>query len=157
MPAGFDVTLPVPAPARVTVSGKFVDAILNVAVTLRAWLITTEQVPVALVHAPLQPANVEPPAGVAVSTTVVPLAMFAEQVVPQLMPPGFDVTVPVPVPILVIASANVDVAVKVAVTLRAAVMVVVQVPETLVHAPLQPANVEPAAGAAVSVTDVLLA
>jgi hypothetical protein len=45
---------------------------------------------------------------------------------------------------------------KVAVTLRAAVIEVVQ-PPVPVQAPLQPANVEPLAAAAVSVTDVPLA
>ena len=52
-------------------------------------------------------------------------------------------------------SANVDELLNVAVTLRAAVIATTQVPETLVHAPLQPAIVEPLAGAAVSVTEVL--
>jgi hypothetical protein len=45
---------------------------------------------------------------------------------------------------------------NVAVTLRAAVIEVVQ-PPVPVQAPLQPANVEPLAAAAVSVTDVPLA
>jgi hypothetical protein len=43
---------------------------------------------------------------------------------------------------------------KVAVTDAAAVMAIVQVPVPLQPAPLQPVNVEPPAGAAVSVTDV---
>jgi hypothetical protein len=43
---------------------------------------------------------------------------------------------------------------KVAVTLCAAVMLFVQVPVP-VHAPLQPVNVEPVAGAAVRVTELL--
>jgi hypothetical protein len=45
---------------------------------------------------------------------------------------------------------------NVAVTLRAAVIANVQ-PAVPVHAPLQPANVEPVAAAAVSVTEALLA
>ncbi len=59
------------------------------------------------VQAPLQPVNVEPLAAAAVNVTEVPLAMFALQVAPQLMPPVFDVTVPVPVPAFVTDSANV--------------------------------------------------
>jgi hypothetical protein len=46
--------------------------VLNVAVTERAAVIDTVQVPVPL-HAPLQPANVAPLAAVAVSVTDVPL------------------------------------------------------------------------------------
>ena len=49
---------------------------------------------------PLQPAKVEPDAGVAVRVTTVPLLKFAEQVLPQLMPAGELVTVPLPVPAL---------------------------------------------------------
>ena len=108
------------------------------------------------VHAPLQPANVEPLAAAAVSVTDVPLAKFALHVVPQLMPVGDDVTVPVPVPAFVTLNANVEALLKVAVTARAAVIDVVQVPVP-VHAPLQPVNVEPLAATAVSVTEVPLA
>ena len=46
---------------------------------------------------PLQPVNVEPAAGVAVRVTAEPLANAAEQVAPQSMPVGDEVTVPVPV------------------------------------------------------------
>ena len=48
---------------------------------------------------PLQPAKVEPEAGVAVRVTTVPLLKFEEQVEPQLMPAGELVTVPLPVPV----------------------------------------------------------
>ena len=72
MPAGFDVTVPVPAPVRMTVSANVAE-LLNVAVTFRAWVIDTMQAPVP-VHAPLQPANVEPLATAAVSVTEVPVA-----------------------------------------------------------------------------------
>ena len=47
---------------------------------------------------PVQPSKVEPLAGVAVRVTCVPLAKEAEQVAPQLMPVGLEVTVPLPVP-----------------------------------------------------------
>jgi len=73
------------------------------------------------------------------------------------MPVGDDVTVPAPVPAFVTVAAKLlTEPLNVAVTLRAAVSDVVQVPVP-VQAPLQPANVEPLAAAAVSVTDVPLA
>jgi hypothetical protein len=79
-------------------------------------------------------------------------------VVPQFTAPVFAVTVPAPVPAFVTLSVNVAaVVLKVAVTLRAAVIDVVQVPVPVHTPPLQPANVEPLAAAAVSVTDVPLA
>jgi len=51
---------------------------------------------------PLQPANVEPVAGVAVKVTIAPLAKEAEHVALQLMPAGPLTTVPFPVPLLVV-------------------------------------------------------
>src|SRR5262245_55864809 len=80
--------------------------VLNVAVTERACVIDTVQ-PAVPVQAPLQPANVEPAAAVAVSVTLVPFAKLAfcvVQVGAQLMPAGLDVTVPVPVPALLSVS-----------------------------------------------------
>jgi hypothetical protein len=71
MPLGFDVTVPLPVPARVTLNAN-VDAVLNVAVTERACVIDTVHVPVPE-HAPLQPVNVAPLAAEAVSVTDVPL------------------------------------------------------------------------------------
>jgi hypothetical protein len=50
------------------------------------------------VHGPLQPAKVEPFAGVAVNVTTWPLLNDEKQVVPQLIPSGLLVTVPDPVP-----------------------------------------------------------
>ena len=69
----------------------------KVAVTARLAVMDTTQVPVPT-QAPLQPANVEPEAAVAVRVTVVPLAIVAEQAVPQWIPPVEDVTVPAPSP-----------------------------------------------------------
>jgi hypothetical protein len=154
-PVGAEVTVPAPVPAFVTLSANVAAVVLKVAVTLRAAVIDVVQVPVP-VHAPLQPANVDPLAAAAVSVTDVPLAKFALHVVPQLTPAGDEVTVPAPVPAFVTLNANVDAALNVAVTARAAVMDTVQAPVP-VHAPLQPVNVEPLAAAAESVTDVPLA
>jgi hypothetical protein len=70
---------------------------VNVAVTLRSALIVTVQPPVP-VHAPDQPAKVDPAAGVAIMPTVAPEVKSAAQVDPQLMPDGELVTVPDPLP-----------------------------------------------------------
>lgn len=73
---------------------------LKVAVTVVLAVNETVQVPVPL-HPLLQPAKVDPAAGVAVKVTLVPLESADEvQVVPQLMPPISEVTVPEPVPFL---------------------------------------------------------
>ena len=150
MPDGLDVTVPVPVPMRVTLSAK-VPELLNVAVTARAAVIDTVHVPVP-VHAPLQPANVEPLAAAALSVTDAVLEKLALHVAPQLIPAGFDVTVPLPVPFFVTVSGFVVVVLlNVAVTERAMVICTVQAPVP-VHEPLQPANVEPLAAAGVSVT-----
>src|SRR2546422_11152526 len=71
------------------------------------------------------------------------------------MPDGLLVTVPVPVPALERVSAKVG-RLKVAVTVVAAEIVTVQVLVPEQPPPLQPLKVEPAAGAAVSVTAVPL-
>ena len=102
----FDVTVPVPLPALVTVSVKFVVELLNVAVTERAAVIDTVQLVAVPLQEPPQPPNVEPLAAAAMSVTDVPLLKFALQVLPQLMPDGDDVTVPLPLPLLVSESAN---------------------------------------------------
>src|SRR3954464_15643429 len=57
----------------------------NVALTVLATSIVTVHEPLPL-HAPCQPANVEPAAGVADNVTVVPWSMFAAHAEPQLMP-----------------------------------------------------------------------
>ena len=104
MPVGALVTVPLPVPALVIASVKGWSA--NVAVTEVAALTVTVQVPVPVQPLPLQPENVEPAAGVAVSVTAVPVANVAEHVAPQLMPAGALVTVPLPVPALVIVSVS---------------------------------------------------
>src|SRR5438477_5988569 len=60
---------------------------------------------VELAHPPVNPLKLEPEAGVAVSVTAVPLGKEAEQVAPQSMPAGFEVTVPDPVPDFVTVAA----------------------------------------------------
>ena len=52
--------------------------------------------PVPLQPPPLQPANVDPEAGVAVSVTIVPVTYASEQSDEQLIPAGLLVTVPLP-------------------------------------------------------------
>jgi hypothetical protein len=56
---------------------------------------------------PLQPANVDPAAGVAVRETMVPEEYTSEQSLPQLMPAGLLVTDPLPAPDFVKARAKV--------------------------------------------------
>src|SRR5437773_7101489 len=153
IPGGSEVTVPLPVPAlltaRVTLCG------VKVAVTVVAAFRVTEQVPVPEQPPPLQPAKVEPLADVAVSVTKVPLSNVAEQVAPQLIPAGFEVTAPLPVPALLTARVTLC-SVKVAVTVVAAFKVTEQLPVPVQPPPFQPAKVEPLAGVAVSVTKVPL-
>jgi hypothetical protein len=106
MPVGALVTVPLPAPALLTVSVKLCWA--NVAVTDWAALIVTVHVPVPVQPPPLQPENVDPVAGVAVKVTAVPLVNPVEQVAPQEMPVGALVTLPLPVPDFVTLSVKDD-------------------------------------------------
>src|SRR5215210_7280279 len=73
MPAGLLVTVPLPVPPSETVSvwvpGGDEGRVLNVAVTFRACVIETVHCVEAPEHAPPQPANDEPPPGLAVSVT----------------------------------------------------------------------------------------
>jgi len=150
MPAGLLVTVPLPFPGLVTVRvNRWIE---KVAVqVLLAVMVTT---PAVQSGAPLQPAKMEPLAGVAVSVTTVPLAYDSKQSVPQVIPGGLLVTVPLPLPALVIVRVR-GTKVKVAVTDLSSSMLTVQllVP---VQAPFQPAKVESLAGLAVRVTTVSL-
>jgi len=105
MPVGALVTVPLPDPVFVTVSENELGSV-NVAVTEVAALIVVVHVPVPAQPPPLQPANVEPAAGVAVNVTTVPPANGAEQTAPQEMPPGALETVPIPAPAFVTVSVN---------------------------------------------------
>ena len=97
MPAGFDVTAPVPLPARLTVTGKVIKS--KRALTAVFAVRLTEHVPVPVHPPPVHPANVELFAGVAVSVTSVPPEYVSLQSVPQLIPAGFDETLPEPAPV----------------------------------------------------------
>jgi hypothetical protein len=128
---------------------------LKVAVTERGADIVSVQVVAVPVQAPPQPANTEPALATATNVTGEVEEKLALQRVPQLMPGGIEVTVPVPVPARVTVTTLVVVdALNVAVTERAADMLTLHVDAVPVQAPPQPANVEPAAGDAVSVTVV---
>ena len=70
MPAGLDVTVPVPVPFFATVSGYWLS--VKVAVTICAELSVIVQTPVPVQPPPDQPANVEPTVATAVSVTIVP-------------------------------------------------------------------------------------
>lgn len=96
MPAGAELTVPLPVPALVTVTGKL--STVNMAVTLRAVLMVTLQVPVP-VQAPPQLAKREPVAASGVKLTELPTAMDWLQVLPQSMPDGDELTLPAPVPL----------------------------------------------------------
>jgi len=89
IPAGLLVT--VPLPLLVTVSFG-----LKVAVTVLDADMLTLQVAPLTVAQPLQLANCQPVAGVAVRVTVLFSAKGALQVAPQLIPAGLLVTVPLP-------------------------------------------------------------
>src|SRR5581483_6381850 len=124
----------------------------NVAVTVVAAVRGTVQAPVREQRPPLQPAKREPAAGVAARETAVPVGKLAEQVAPQLMPAGLEVTEPEPEPDFVTESVAGERA-KVAVTVVAAVRGTVQAPGPE-QPPLQPAKREPAAGVAARETAV---
>jgi len=102
--------------------------------------------------APLNPLKVDPLAVVALSVTVVPLAKSAAHDPGQAIPLGLLVTVPVPFPPRVTVSRSVEIGtLKRAVTVAFPVTLQAPVPE---QPPLQPANAEPGAAAALSTTVV---
>ena len=96
MPAGHDVTLPVPGP-DVAIVSKY-DRMSKRAVTYLAWFMSTVQVVAEPVQAPDQRVNFEPCAGSAVSCTDVFEANDAVHAQPQLIPAGDEVTLPWPEP-----------------------------------------------------------
>jgi hypothetical protein len=100
------------------------------------------------VHAPDQPAKLEPVAGVGVRLTVVPSLKLLEQIKPQSIPLGLLEIVPEPDPFLFMVRLKIGMVVNSAVTVLAAFMVTAQVLEPL-HAPPQPTKRQPLSGIAV--------
>src|SRR6185436_13918493 len=104
VPAGaVEDTVPVPLFVTESVKGS-----ANWAVTLRAWLIVTTQLP-APVQAPVHPTKTEPAFGVATSVTTVPCTTWTAHVLPQSRPVlsgELGATVPAPVPTFVTESAK---------------------------------------------------
>jgi len=149
---GLLVTVPFPVPALFVVR---VNVMLKVAVTVVVAVTVTAHEPVPLHPPPLQPAKTDPAAAVAVNVTAVPVLKVAEQVDPQFISPPPLVTVPDPVPDLMTVKAKVLRA-NIAVAVVLAVTVTLHVPVPLQPPPVQPANVEPEAAVAVSVTMVPL-
>ncbi len=93
MPAGLETTVPA-VPLRATVRTCVGE---NVAVTARVSFTVTVQAP-GPEHAPAQETKAEPGAAVGVRFTSVGASKKAEQIVPQSIPAGVEVTVPLPVP-----------------------------------------------------------
>ena len=122
----------------------------NVAVTLLADVIATEQVVRVPEHAPLQPMNLAPFEGLATSVTDAPGLSFAVQTRPQSTPA--PLTVPLPdteTESRTVPGAGAE---KAAVTVCAEVIETLHVVATPLQAPPQPVKVAPAPGVAVSVT-----
>lgn len=146
------VIVPLPVPSTTTVSAND-EAASNSAVTFVAELIVTVHVPVPEHPPPDHPVKPEPLAGVAVRTTVAPLANGALQVAPQDMPAGAEVTVPEPVPV----SETVRRAFRLknrAVAVWSTFIVTVHAPWPAHPAPDHPPNSEPLLAVAVRVTGV---
>src|SRR5436190_20951052 len=139
MPATSDVTVPLPASAFATVS---VNGNLNVAVTLSAALIVTEQVAPDTVSHPVQPLNCEPDEATAVSVTDVPVEYGSEQSAPQSIPGGLDVMLPDPASALLTVNVLRNLS-NVAATDREALIVTVHVAPDAPSHPVQPTNVDP--------------
>lgn len=149
MPAGIEVTVPEPEPARTTVSEM--GAGEKVATTSVAADSMTVQVPEPM-HAPPQPEKTEPVPATAVSVTRVPVEKVLMQSPVQSTPAGDEVTRPLPTPEKRTESGS-ETVVNVAVTLTTSCTVTVHAPMPE-HAPLQPANAEPEAAIGQSVTTV---
>ena len=91
------MTVPAPVPFLLTVTVIGCGGItVKVAVTVA--LVDTTQVPAPAQPPPFQPVKTEPASAVAVNVTRVPPGYVPVQSPPQVIPAGFEVTVPVPVP-----------------------------------------------------------
>src|SRR5438309_9015532 len=100
---------------------------------------------------PLHPENVDPPVAAAVKAATVPLSLRAALPISQLIPPGFELTVPLPAPGLFTVRRK-GCTSNAAATVVAAFMVTTREPVPEQPPPLQPENVDPPAAAAVKVT-----
>src|SRR5437867_2422733 len=111
---------------------------------------TVQVVPVKVLHAPVQPPNVDVPSGAAVKVTVLPMLYEPTQLLPQSMTPSApEEIVPPPLPLLPTASVT-WVLVKLACTAFAASIVTWHGPVPT-HAPDHPVKVAPVLGVADSV------
>jgi hypothetical protein len=119
----------------------------KVAVTFFTLVIGTAQV--VPVQSPLNPENTEFADGAAISVTSVFAVKFAEQVGPQSMPIGLEVTEPVPPPLFETLNAKVLRA-KFALIVVAWLTVTIQVGDVVQPPPVQPVNNESLFAAAVS-------
>jgi hypothetical protein len=101
IPDGLDVTVPPPEPPFDTVSVRSAGAKEAFTELLLP--------PIVMVHEPVpeqapdQPVNLESLSGFALNVTVWPSSNLAEQVLPQLIRVGLEVTIPSPVPLFVTA------------------------------------------------------
>ncbi len=147
------MTAPAPEPAFATDSAQVSGA--NDAVTDRAVVIDNVQVEAVPEHEPAHPVKIEPSPGTAVNVTDWPWAMSAEQSDAQSIPPTLDSTLPDAAPVADVFAVNTHASGEnPAVTDRTAVIDNVQVSALPEHDPLHPVKTDPAAGVAVSVTDV---
>jgi hypothetical protein len=121
---------------------------------LAALILTVQVLPDTASH-PVHPVNAERRFGDAVSVTTVVLEKDAAHVDPQLIPAGLEVTVPLPRPVLLTLRVK-NCRLNVAVTVLAPLMVTVHAAPDTASQPVQPANSEPLAAAAVKVTVVPL-
>src|SRR6476661_10348972 len=150
MPAGLEVTEPVPDPFVLTSSVSLFK--VKVAVTEWAASIVTMQVPVPEQPAPVQPVKSELASGLAVRVTTVPKAKSFVQVDPQSIPAGLEVTEPEPLPSVETSRVFGGFVSKVAVAECAASIVTTQSPVPEQPAPVHPVKSEPTSAVAVRVT-----
>jgi hypothetical protein len=149
---GVETTFPLPVPPLriVTVKVPGGGNKLNVAVTVTVLVTWQGTVPV---QPPLQPAKSDPAVDEGVNVTVVPPGYVPVQSPPQVIPVGFDVTVPLPVPfLLTVTVIGGGITVKVAVTV--VLVDTTQVPAPAQPPPFQPVKTEPASAMVVNVTFV---
>jgi hypothetical protein len=102
IPAGADVTVPLPVPVLATVSRYWLR--LKIALTVVAAVIVVTHVPVPEQPPPLHPTKLDPTEGRAVRVTTVPESKDAAQMAPQLIPVGAESTIPEPDPDLLTVS-----------------------------------------------------